>query len=271
MKGPAVEIDRIVRQVLAERSWSAADGATVRLGPATLPPCSAAVLTRSEVRSLPGKVITLSDVEGLAHSEQPLSIAAGAVISPLAMDYLKAHGIELVANETAPNATPELDPAGARCTCGCGRCAPGGHGAVHLRIARWGYAVVEPAPLAVAAVSALARSGTRLEALASGTLSTVLEAVTSAIRVSDDWGAVCFCRESALAVCALNQHEGIRAAAAESVQQVVRATETLGINVLVVEPEGKTQHELRGMMRVFCRSEGAWTCPPEAVLLLQRR
>lgn len=247
MRGPAVEIDRIVREVLAE--LPAATGGARPCGPhrlsvngeGVLAGCKLAQHPQAPPLPLPGRrgnsrrVIAVSDLNGLDRQGE-LVVPRNAIITPLAREYLKERGVTIKhgASETS-HAAPSNDK-------------------THASTRGWGYAILDSSGLAAGAVQAVARQGTPLTPLATDCLAAALRASVEAVAAGTLCGAILFCDDAALVACAANKRPGIRAAVAQSPEQVARAGETLAANVLVVEPSGKTLHELRNILRAFCNA-----------------
>jgi len=62
--------------------------------------------------------------------------------------------------------------------------------------------------------------------------------------------------DGTLPVCLANKQKGIRAAAAGSLSAVTEAIRTVGINVLVIEMPNQTYHQIRQIVGRFLKSSG---------------
>jgi len=137
--------------------------------------------------------------------------------------------------------------------------------------ARWGFAVEgESPPLLLLAVQMLRRNGNDVLHLppCNGEACDWVRRIAECLREGTCQGAVLFCDDAGLACCVANKVKGVRAAAASSVPQARRALDGLGVNLLVVEPAGRTFYELKRMLQLCCaRPEAA--CPPGVACVLQ--
>jgi hypothetical protein len=79
-------------------------------------------------------------------------------------------------------------------------------------------------------------------------------------------GAVIFCGGTGVAACVSNKVPGIRAVSVNSVAEAEQAVDSLGANVLIVDPAGRTYFEFREILRL---ASGAAVCPPGVACVLQ--
>jgi hypothetical protein len=82
------------------------------------------------------------------------------------------------------------------------------------------------------------------------------------VAVAPERGALVVTDEASLAVWRACQVPGVRAASAVEIDAVDRAIHRLGVNLLVVEPVGKSISLMRQMSRAF-RNAGAPRIPHE--------
>lgn len=260
MRGPAVAIDRIVREVLAEMCAnpcaarqgklirSSANGKTASAAceparhPPSSPPCSG---VNSRV------VISFSDLEGRLDGRGEWVVPQNAIITPLARDYLKQCGVAL------RNGSAEQQPRDTPLQANQKTAA-----------SRWVYAVLACSGPAEGAVQAIVRQGTALSPIAARDPADAIRACAGGLANGTVCGALLFCDDAALVACAANKRTGVRASVAESPSQVARAMRSLAANVLVIEPSGKTLHELRNIVRAFCHAKAARRPPQQTVELL---
>ncbi len=137
--------------------------------------------------------------------------------------------------------------------------------------ARWGFAVEgEPPPLLLLAVQMLRRDGHSVLPLppCEGESCDWVRRIAECLRDGTCRGAVLFCDDAGLACCVANKVKGVRAAAAASVPQARRALDGLGVNLLVVEPAGRTFYELKRMLQLCCACTES-VCPPGVACVLQ--
>jgi Ribose/Galactose Isomerase len=79
-------------------------------------------------------------------------------------------------------------------------------------------------------------------------------------------GAVIFCGGTGVAACVSNKVPGIRAVSVNSVMEAERAVDSLGANVLIVDPAGRTYFEFKEILRL---ASSASVCPPGVACVLQ--
>jgi ribose 5-phosphate isomerase RpiB len=136
--------------------------------------------------------------------------------------------------------------------------------------ARWGYAVERQAPpMLEVAIRTLHRDGVEPVALGgcNGEPCSWVCQVAECLRRGECQGAVLFCEDASLACCVANKVPGIRAAAVATINQAVRAVSSLGANLLVIEPAGRTFFEFKQILRV-CYSVPV-VCPPSVACVLR--
>jgi hypothetical protein len=258
MRGPAVEIDRVVREVLGELPATGSADIAARHRPANgngtgaSPRGPEVQLPVSAWNNGRSAVVTLSDLDGRLDAQGELVVPKNTIVTPLAREYLNERGVTIkhgaaeAANQAPSNEKTNASSAG------------------------WAYAILDASGVAEGAVQAVVRQGTQLTPIAADCLRGALRACADGLATGKLCGAILISDDAALAACAANKRPGIRAAVAQSPQQAARARETLAANVLVVEPTGKTLHELRNMLRTFCHA-AALQPPPDVAELLGDR
>ncbi|HEU5115631.1 MAG TPA: hypothetical protein VFT74_03045, partial [Isosphaeraceae bacterium] len=180
-------------------------------------------------RSFAGRLLSASAVESLPSTITEISISPETVLTPMARDLLKKRKI----------AVRLLGRAEARRQSGVGE---------------WGFSV-----------DSESWSATTLRRMLLTTehwLDLGPDVLGPAVWVSeqDGRGAVLFRDQGALAVWQANRIEGVRAAAASDADGVSRAVASLGANLVVIEPTGKSVHELKHLASTF-RKAGAPVVP----------
>jgi hypothetical protein len=180
-----------------------------------------------------GRLLALRHVVLIPPGQHEVCIAPGTVVTPLARDLLKQRGIAL-------------------------RQVAAADGQRASRSDEWGFAIDETA--ASGTVAALRRAlceemWSELEATSGGAARWVAEA--------SHRGALLLTAEASVAVWRACQVSGVRAAAAEDPDMVARAVRHLGVNLLVVEPLGKSISWIRRLGATF-RSAGA-PLPPAGI------
>jgi hypothetical protein len=179
-----------------------------------------------------GRLLAVRHVELLAPGQHEVCVAPGTVVTPLARDLLKQRGIALrqVALKEAARVA---------------------------RSGEWGFAVDETAVSGM--VAALGRAlceemWSELEATPGSAAQWVAEAAHR--------GAFLLTAQASVAVWRACQVAGVRAAVADDPDAVARAVRHLGVNLLVVEPLGKSISWIRRLGATF-RSAGAPVRPAE--------
>lgn len=175
----------------------------------------------------PNKVLSADDLRRHLTSQRELLLLPRTIITPLALDELKAKGIRI-----QWQASPGLNEA-----------KPGD------RTTKWFYAQENVDTMIAVLTQALARDGIALTPfeMANGPW-----IVRLAERImTNNAGGIAFVREPALTCCIANKIAGIRAAAAHSVPNVTSIKKTLGANLYAIDHVGKTFFELRQMLRAI--------------------
>lgn len=119
----------------------------------------------------------------------------------------------------------------------------------------WGYAQDRRYEYVASAVRSLTRVGIALREFpiqCEGAVCRWSRALAECVLSGECIGGVVFCEDPALVVCVANKKPGLRAAAVSTIDQAVRATGTLGANLLAVEMPGRTFFEVRQMLRMIC-------------------
>jgi hypothetical protein len=170
------------------------------------------------------RLLAVRHVEAIAPGVREVCIAPGTVVTPLARDLLKQRGIAL-------------------------RHAAAGDRDHDSRTGLWGFAIEETAALGTAA--ALRRT------LLEEAWSELDRAPGAAARwVAEDSrrGALLMTDEASVTVWRACQVSGVRAASASDLDAVARAVCHLGVNLLVVEPLGKSISWIRQLGQVLRRA-----------------
>jgi ribose 5-phosphate isomerase RpiB len=183
-----------------------------------------------EVESLDwdGPVLAACDLDRLTVRCRKLRVPERAVITPLAVDWLVASGVDV--ERTHDNETAS----------------------------RWALALEKPSPLIATAVESLRREALALRQMAGPGLTPLCQwakAIASGIVGGDYSGGVVFTSDPGLVCCVANKLPGIRAAAANDVFQAAKATLNLAANLLAVEMPGRTFYEVKSILAEFCRND----------------
>lgn len=210
------EVDAAVRSVIAEL-MVAAKGKNR--------------LASSPSRQLEGevfgeKLLSLREAERLPEGVRAVLMAPSTVVTPLARDYLKRLGVEI-----RYHSRTAVDTDGSK--------------------GEWGLAMEVSSGIAEAFRRSLLEGPEPWRELGS-TLDQALDWVLKGERR----GALVLTDEASWSVFRACQISGIRAAAAEEPGTVSRAVRGLGVNVLVVEPAGKSIALLKQIGQGFRRAGG---------------
>jgi hypothetical protein len=179
-------------------------------------------------RTFSGRLLSASVVESLPTTVAELSVGPETVLTPMARDLLKKRKIALRL----------MGKAEARKASGVGE---------------WGFAVGSECWSATMLKRVLLMTDGWLD---------LGDLMVSAPWVSEkaERGAVLFSDQAALEVWRANRVEGVRAAAVSDADGISRAVESLGANLVVIEPLGKSVHELKHLASTL-RKAGAPVVP----------
>jgi hypothetical protein len=178
--------------------------------------------SRSDAGIFAERLLLLRHVESLAAGTREVKIAPGTVVTPLARDALKRLGIELRFVSRA-----EVDRA--------------------RRTGEWAFAIE-----AESGITTAFRRSLLDDPLSWTELATSAE-LSEWLGGNEDRGGMLLTDESALAVWRACRVPGIRAAAAETAEAVDRAVQGLGVNLLVIDPRGKSIAFLRQLGLTYRR------------------
>jgi ribose 5-phosphate isomerase RpiB len=197
-----------------------------------------------QVLRWPGRVLAAEDLRRSLNGQREVVLAPDTVVTPLAAEELRANGV------TLKRQIVEAPPAPA---------------------AAWAFAQERPHPSVQSAVQSLRRDGlnfAEMKAPDGPTLCHWARAVAQCVVRGDCRGGVVFCQDPGLVCCVANKVAGLRAAAVLNVAQAVRATVTLGANLLAVEMPGRTLFEVRQILRTVVKAAEN-RCPPGVACTLQ--
>lgn len=236
MTVPSIDIDRVVREVLAQMGLApqgdgAPEPADSKEG---LPASPAAPEDGSLVIS--ARVVTLGDLGGLGGRLDRLRrviVSPGAVVTPAVRDELQRKNISLVFDRQQPEPTA---------------------GAARLVLVAVGESF-DPAGL----VAALRNEGFDVDARRSDCLVATSDELARELAGGKTLG-VMLTSQPAMGVCLANRLAGVRAVWGGDAAETLRGIEAVGANLLVVAPRRKTFFELKRMIGEFGRG-GVRPCP----------
>ena len=215
--GPSLrDVDAAVTSVLAELFGPRGNGSTN----------GRAVKGSPDESVFAGRLLSLHEAERVGTRERVVKVAPGTVVTPLARDYLKNQGIEL--RFVARSEVDRLRNAG-----------------------EWGFAIESKTGV----LEAFRRS--ILDGHQGWTeLGSSLDEAASWVSEGDGRGALLLTDEAALALYLAYQTPRVRAALAEGPDAAARAVRSIGVNLLIVEPAGKSIALLKQIGATFRRPGG---------------
>jgi hypothetical protein len=226
MAESTVEIERLVREVLAQLS----------LAPAPAPPLAAsppAAQVPDGQLVLDSRVVTLGELDNRLANVRQLVIPPGAIVTPAARDELYRR-----------NVTLSFSPA-----------AVGGRtGGLRLVLVAAGGRF-DPASLA----EAIGQDGIQVERHKLSCLIKATDQLAAEVVRPDTLGSL-LTPHVAAALCLANRHPGVRAVHASDIPTTAAAIAAVGANLLVVDPAGTTFFQMKQMLAEFCRG-GVRECP----------
>ncbi len=219
-----LDIDQIVREVLRrlaqEQGGHAQNNGAVR-GKQPQPPQPSGTLV------LEDRLLTVAQLDGRLNGIRRLKVSSKAVVTPAVRDLLREKKIEL--EKTAGDAATR---SGADISLVIG--------------------AAENAACPAEVVQGLRATGVHVAQLARSGMASILEEVAEEVCKGGSLGLL-LTSEPLVGVCLANRKPGARAAWAGCVKGVQNAKKQLGVNLLVVNPSGKSTAELKQMLSEFCR------------------
>jgi hypothetical protein len=226
MTGGPCDIDEIVRRVIARLRAS---------GPGENS-------AKGDTLVVPGNVLSAAALDGRLGGVRRVVIGPRAVVTPAAHDLLKRHGVEFSRRETTQTTTNDKG------------CEKSSGAKLVLATSDTQY---DPALL----VAAASRTLTSVDRLPDRPLADAIAPLDDAMHRGQCPG-VLLTRRTAAAACLANRRRGMRAAAATSVNDVTNAIDDVAVNLLVVDPAGKSMAALRVMLQRLAAA-GWRDCPTE--------
>lgn len=246
MTDTPIDIDRIVREVIAKMTPSANGGASApaptnkggQAGcatPASNKSGQAGHGNRAAEAELviASRVVTLDLVGSRLNGVRRLVVPPQAVLTPAVRDVVREKNISVVFATSAPSQAT---------------------GATRLALVT-AFSSTDPKPL----VEAVRGEGIEVEATTSNCLITTTDTLADQLRGSATLGLV-LTSQVAAALCLANRLSDVRAITADSAPAVARSATAVGANLLVVDPHGKSLFQLKQMVMEFCRL-GPRACP----------
>lgn len=238
MSQPAIDIERIVREVLAELGIAQTSPETSATKPAIVEAAPVANTAESAAKNdelvVTSRLVTMSEIAGRLDSVRRVIVSRGAVVTPAVQDELHRRGIALAYTVATKEAAEKKS--------------------VRLVMVTAGTKF-EPASL----VAGLAREGMKIEHVALDCLIASADQLAAELAKPDTVGAL-LTRHTAAAMCLANRLPGVRAVTGGDAPSVAAAASAVGANLLVADPQAGTFFQLRQMIVEFCRG-GVRPCP----------
>jgi hypothetical protein len=192
------------------------------------------------------RLFSAEDLRRHWNNQRELVVSPRTLLTPLAVDELRAKGVHIRRQPTAANTGDQVAASA---------------------VGPWTYAQERPDSAVIAAVTALEREGITWspQNLGSDFVAAWLQSVRESARKGA--GCVLFCLNAALMCCLANKVAGLRAATVANALQAGRAFATLGANVLVVQMPGRTFFEIRQILRTAATAPTP-DCPTDVAKLV---
>jgi hypothetical protein len=225
------EIERIVREVTEQLRGSS----LAVTKPTAVAPASAALPSESrdgEVH-VHSRVVTIESIVGRLNGAKQLVVPRGALVTPSVRDELRRKGVALVRENVAASVTNGLPR-------------------VLLVVGRTRH---DPAT----AVRLLTQEGIAVQTETSDCMIASTDKLAAAVATGQSLGLL-WTRHTAVGLCLANRHAAVRAVLASGVSTTAAAVESVGANVLVIDPTVGTDYEKKQILRDFCVG-GIRLCP----------
>jgi hypothetical protein len=228
---PTADIDRIVREVLAELASASAPVPTAKPEQA-ISPAPPSMQNNHEL-VLTSRLVTLNEVAGRLAGVRRLIVRPGTVITPAVKEEIGKRNIQVITNATAKDVSA---------------------GTLKLAIiaARTKF---DPQPLSAAMQS----EQVEVELYSSKCLIEATNRIAGEVKKSATLGLILTPYE-AESLCLANRLQGVRAIAGRDAGQVAADATAVGANVLIVNPKKIGPYAIRQMLTDFCRG-GVRPCP----------
>jgi hypothetical protein len=222
-------VEKVVRAVLAEMARRAAADRDMP-APSETRSDDRLIVPGGRVPVFVGRVLGERHVAAMEASDREIRLAPGTVITPLARDAIKRKGLTL--RIVAP-----------------GELARSGH------VGEWGIVIERGVGADESLRRAIHGGGeTWLD------VGDVAESAARWVASATHRGAAVLTSEASVACWRANQVRGVRAATVNDPDATARASRSLGVNCLIVEPAGLSISAVRHLLSVYRRA-GAPTVP----------
>ena len=219
------EIERIVREVLAEMANVAASAAAGQINKRT---------SAGNELVLENKVVSVAELADRLSGVTRVVVPRGAIFTPAARDELRKRNIA-IASRVSPLA---------------------GSATSHTLVVGMADTSYNPASL----VQMFCSDRLKIERLPSVGLINIVDELCEHVSKGGTFGLL-ITEQSAAAICLANRYLGVRAVLGHSVLAVRDASSSVAANFLVIDPTGKGLFEMRQMVRTLTRYKQN-ECPP---------
>jgi len=234
-------LERIVREVtqrLRETPQFASilenSTKTTKVTPENATETTPAAVPKSGVVKLAAQVVTLAEIAGRLEGARELAIGPRAILTPAVKDRLIQQRITVTRTVQKPHSST---------------------GQPRLLVAGFAIAGHEPSLY----WQQLERLVGRIRRITGTHLMDILPEMATQIAEGDSQ-ALLLTDQRAAALCLANRQSGVRAISATDVDAVLRDTQSLGANLLVVSPRGRTAYQVGNLAKAFCQG-GVLPCP----------
>jgi hypothetical protein len=208
------QIDLIVQRVVA------------RLGPSAVAASPEPAAHRNPSGSpaalqLTDPVITQALLAETLNGSPQVRISAKAILTPTARDFIRQRGIQII-RETASTKPPAS--------------------------IRWQVITTRSNPQITAALESLPKLGIAIDLVLVGLPAEAAAQAISTLCRGEAAQVVVFADQPELVACLANRNERVRAAAAASAAAIERVRIAMQANLIAVDPESRSLHELKRML-----------------------
>ncbi len=243
----AEHIERIVREVLA--NLPAAKATSLLVPPSSTasvktgtPAISAADVPQANAIAIDGKIITLAQLEKRIQPASQILLHRGALVTPAARDWLRERNVAIAFH---PAKSSAVTPPKWQLACATAETD------------------FDPAQL----LRNANKDNVATDRLASTGLSSVIDELADRVAKGGMLGLL-FTTKLAAGNCLANRVRGVRAASAHCQVGVKQAIAEIGLNLLVIDPRGKSSFQLGKMLQAFYGT-AARECPADFAKKLQ--
>lgn len=217
-------VEQVVSRVLAQLQSSSV-GSVVEQSSSL---CSPMAIQNVAVVELMGAVITAETLQETVQVGHPLRIGLRSVLTPSARDWLQTNRIAWSRME--PNAAASVNPASQQAN-------------------RWRLIVQTLTPAVKSLSEGLSRQTDVWKIQAVGQFSEAATMATTTANHAEHDGVVVLSDHAEVIACLANRNKQVRAAVIADRKQLELAVQRLGVNVVCINPIGRSYVEMRNLLR----------------------